>query len=62
MNDFTTTLLDVDGDGVTKASTDGVIIDAYISGASADLLLPLISSDSPITTADELLTHLLEIA
>ena len=50
------------GDGVTKASTDGVIIDAYIAGASADLLLPLISSDSPITTSDELLTHLLEIA
>ena len=62
MNDYTTTLLDVDGDGVTKASTDGVIIDAYIAGASADLLLPLISSDSPITTSDELLTHLLEIA
>ncbi|MDA9854578.1 clostripain-related cysteine peptidase [bacterium] len=62
MSDYTTTLLDVDGDGVTKASTDGVIIDAYIAGASADLLLPLISSDSPITTSDELLTHLLEIA
>jgi hypothetical protein len=62
MSDYTTTLLDVDGDGVTKASTDGVIIDAYIAGASADLLLPLISSASPITTSDELLTHLLEIA
>ena len=54
-------LLDVDGDGVTKASTDGVILDAYISGASPNVLLPLISANSPITTEDELLTHLLEI-
>jgi hypothetical protein len=62
MNDYTTNLLDVDGDGVTKASTDGVIIDAYIAGASAETLLPLISINSPITTSDEFLTHLLEIA
>ena len=62
MSDYSSTLLDVDGDGVTKASTDGVIIDAYIAGASADALLPLISSSSPITTADELMTHLLDIA
>ena len=62
MSDYTTNLLDVDGDGVTKASTDGVIIDAYIAGASAETLLPLISINSPITTSDELLTHLLEIA
>ena len=51
----------MDGDGVTKASTDGVIIDAYISGASLNVLLPLISANSPITTEEELLTHLLEI-
>ena len=62
VTDYSNTLLDVDGDGVTKASTDGVIINAYIAGASADLLLPLISSTSPITTSDELLTHLLDIA
>jgi hypothetical protein len=61
MSDYTTNLLDVDGDGVTKASTDGIIINAYIAGATADALLPLISMNSPITTSDELLTHLLEI-
>ncbi|MDB9862585.1 clostripain-related cysteine peptidase [Litorivicinus sp.] len=58
---YSNTLLDVDGDGVTKASTDGVIINAYIAGASATDLLPFISSESPIQTADDLLTHLLDV-
>jgi hypothetical protein len=62
MSDYTNNLLDVDGDGVTKASTDGVILDAYIAGATTEALLPLISTNSPITTEEELLTHLLEIA
>ena len=55
-------LLDVDGDGVTSADTDGVILQAFLAGASASDLLPLISATSPIETADELLTHLLDIA
>ena len=62
MTDLSSSLLDVDGDGVTTAATDGVILQAYLAGASASDLLPLISATSPIETADELLTHLLEIA
>ena len=61
ISNYKTNLLDVDGDGVTKASTDGVIIDAYIAGATTEALLPLISTNSPITTEEQLLTHLLEI-
>ena len=61
LSSYSNTLLDVDGDGVTKASTDGVIINAYIAGASATDLLPFISSESPIQTADDLLTHLLDV-
>ena len=60
--DYRATLLDVDGDGVTLASTDGVILNAYIAGASAVDLLPYISDSSPIQTADDLLTHLLDLA
>ena len=62
MENLSGSLLDVDGDGVTSASTDGVILQAYLAGASASDLLPLISETSPIETADDLLTHLLEIA
>ena len=62
MADLSGSLLDVDGDGVTSAATDGVILQAYLAGASTSALLPLISATSPIETADDLLTHLLEIA
>ena len=62
MTDLSGSLLDVDGDGVTSAATDGVILQAYLAGASTSDLLPLISATSPIETADDLLTHLLEIA
>ena len=62
MTDLSGSVLDIDSDDVTSAATDGVILQAYLAGASASDLLPLISATSPIETADDLLTHLLEIA
>ena len=62
MENLSGSLLDVDGDGVTSAATDGVILQTYLAGASASDLLPLISATSPINTADDLLIHLFQIA
>ena len=45
---------DIDGDGVTKSSTDGMIIKAYSEGASAEALLGLLGENSTIKTASEL--------
>jgi hypothetical protein len=61
LTSFRNNLLDVDGDGIINPLTDGLIIEAHMAGATAAQLLPLVSNLSPITTEDELLTHLLEI-
>lgn len=61
LDEFGNSLLDIDGDGVIRAATDGVILNAYIAGASAADLLPYVSDLSPIVTEEDLMTHLLEL-
>ena len=55
------TLLDVDGDGVVKALTDGVILNAYMNGASLEDVFQFRSLTSPLETYEDLQSHLLDI-
>ena len=55
------TLLDVDGDGVVKALTDGVILNAYMNGASLEDVFQFRSLNSPLETHEDLQSHLLDI-
>ena len=47
MNENKSTLLDVDGDGEVKALTDGVILNAYLNGASLEDVFQFRSINSP---------------
>jgi len=55
------TLLDVDGDGVVKALTDGVILNAYMNGANLEDVFQFRSLNSPLETHEDLQSHLLDI-
>ena len=61
MNANKSTLLDVDGDGEVKALTDGVILNAYLNGASLEDIFQFRSINSPLENYEDLQTHLLDI-